>query len=290
MKILICTFSGTGNTFLTADFIAMSLSDRGMDVEQIKIEDVFRKGAMPDTNGVDHILIGYPIHAFNAPKIVVDFVKMLPSGNGQEVSIFKTSGEPFYFNNSSSHPLIKVLKPKGYVFITETHILMPYNVMFRYPDTLVKQMYLLMQDMAVNFTEDVLNGTGEMISYTIINRIFSFIFRIQWPGARFNGRFYSCIHKKCTLCMKCVKNCPANNIRVENEKIRFDGKCLMCMRCVQNCPYDAINIGILRWWAVRGIYNYDQLMAEDSIPSDYINENTKGYFRLFRRFFKKQHD
>jgi len=287
MRVVIYTFSGTGNTFLTADFIAMSLSDSGVDIGQIRIEDVFLKGTIPVTDGVDHILIGYPIHAFNAPKIVVDFAKMLPSGNGKQVSIFKTSGEPFFFNNSSSHPLIKVMKSKGYKFMTETHLLMPYNVMFRYPDALVKQMYLLMQDMVGKFTEDVLNGTGEMISYTMFNRIFSFIFRIQWPGARFNGRFYSCNHKKCTLCLKCVKNCPSNNIRVQNKKIRFDGKCMMCMRCVQNCPHDAINIGILRWWAVRGIYNYNQLMAEDSIPSDYINENTKGYFRLFKRFFKK---
>ena len=287
MKILIFTFSGTGNTFLAADYIGGALKENGICIDMLKIEDIVNSTENLKLNESSHILIGYPIHAFNSPKIVMDFVKKLPSSNGQKVSIFKTSGEPFFFNNSSSHLLIKQLKLKGYDILIETHFLMPYNIMFRYPDALVKQMYTLMQQMAKKYADDVISEKRGVISYTMLNRIISFIFRIQWGGARLNGRFYSCRHKKCTLCMKCVNNCPSQNITVENGKIRFNGKCLMCMRCVQNCSFNAINIGILRFWAVRGKYNFESLSSDKFISENYIDENTRGYFKLFRHFFIK---
>ncbi len=159
--------------------------------------------------------------------------------------------------------------------------------MFRYPGALVKQMYTLMQQMAKKYADDVISEKREVIPYTVLNRIISFIFRIQWGGARLNGRFYSCRHKKCTLCMECVNNCPSQNITVKNGKIRFNGKCLMCMRCVQNCSFNAINIGILRFWAVRGKYDFESLSSDESVSSNYINENTHGYFKLFQSFFNK---
>lgn len=287
MKILIYTFSGTGNTFLTADYIAGALREKGVSVDLFKIEDIINNDENIKLDGVSHILIGYPIHAFNSPKIVVDFSKKLPSSSGQKVSIFKTSGEPFFFNNSSSHILLKQLRLKGYDFLIETHFLMPYNIMFRYPDSLVKQMFILMQQMAGKYADDIISEKGEGISYTMLNKLVSFVLRIQWGGARLNGRLYSCKHKKCTLCMKCVNNCPSQNIRVENGRIRFDGKCLMCMRCVQNCNFNAINIGILRFWAVRGKYDFESISTDELVSSKYINENTHGYFKLFRRYFIK---
>jgi len=285
MKAIIYTFSGTGNTFLTSDFIADELRKLDYEVMQCKIEESVHDNLFPELKNTDHVIIGYPIHAFNAPKIVVEFVKKLPSGNGKKVSIFKTSGEPFSINNSSSHLLIKQLSLKGYKYMVETHFLMPYNIMFRYPVSLVKQMYILMQDMSKQFALNIAGNTQNIIRYTMFNRIVSYIFRIQWGGARFNGRFYSCRHDKCIMCKKCVNDCPSNNIRVANGKIRFDGKCLMCMRCVQNCPVDAINIGILRFWAVRGKYNFKKIASDDSIPSEFINKKTTGYFRLFKSFF-----
>lgn len=287
MKISIYTFSGTGNTFLAAEFIAESLSAENVSISRYRIEDVILNRVISDTTGVDHIIIGYPIHAFNVPRIVVDFAKALPLGNGTKVSIFKTSGEPFFFNNSSSHQLIKVLNKKGYKCMMETHLLMPYNIMFRYPDSLAKQMYFKTKEMSKEFAFGIINGNHGMIPYNTFNKIISFILRIQWGGARFNGRLYSCNHKKCTVCLKCVRNCPSQNIRLRSGKIHFDGKCLMCMRCVQNCPHDAINIGILRWWAVRGKYDFNALISDESIPLEYVNEKTRGYFRLFGKFFKK---
>ena len=144
MRFLICTLSGTGNTLLTAGFIASALKESGASVIEYDIEAYIQRGEIPDIPSCDHLLIGYPIHAFNTPEHVVGFVSSLPQSKEKPVSFFKTSGEPFRYNNSSSHLVSKILETKGYVSMAEHHFLMPYNVMFRYPDALAKQMYLKM--------------------------------------------------------------------------------------------------------------------------------------------------
>lgn len=284
MKIAVCTFSGTGNTFLTASGITTSIESRGITIRNVNIE---KSGCESDLSDYDHILIGYPIHAFNAPKNVVDFVKNLPESNGKHFSIFKVSGEPFSINNGSSDLILKIMKSKGYIYMVEMHFLMPYNIMFRYPEAVAKQMYLYMMKKADFFVENIICGRQIHIQYTAINQFISFLFRIQWGGARINGRLYTCNMKKCTKCLLCINNCPANNIRFFNDRIRFDGKCLMCMRCVQVCRFSAINIGLLRYWVVRQPYDYSRLSEDNSIPSDYITNEAKGYFRLFKSYFER---
>ena len=286
MKISIYTFSGTGNTYLTADFIARALKTHKAEVSQYKIEEEIRKDMPLDFGAADHILIGYPIYAFNAPEMVVDFIKRFPKSGGKKISIFKTAGEPFYLNRSSSSQMMRLLSKRGYAFMVETLFLMPYNIIFRYPDVLAKQMYLFMQDMAEEFSQKVVSGAKDLIACSVFGKAVSFCLRgIMWGGGKFNGRFYSYNKKKCTMCMKCVRECPTKNISVKDGRLRFDGSCAMCMRCVQRCPTEAINIGFLRFWAVRGRYNFEKLVRDDSIPADFVNRNTRGYFRSFRKFF-----
>ena len=68
MKILICYFSGTGNTQKIVDCYANIFTTQyGDDVTLIRMEDDFKY----DVNDFDLIGIGYPVHAFNAPSIVL---------------------------------------------------------------------------------------------------------------------------------------------------------------------------------------------------------------------------
>ena len=51
--------------------------------------------------------------------------------------------------------------------------------------------------------------------------------------------------KACTVgcigCMKCVKVCPSEAVKVENNLARIDPeKCTACGECVKNCPVGAI--------------------------------------------------
>ncbi|MCM1042623.1 MAG: EFR1 family ferrodoxin [Corallococcus sp.] len=45
---------------------------------------------------------------------------------------------------------------------------------------------------------------------------------------------------KCVRCGKCIKICPAHNIRLENGQITFGGNCIACIGCFHRCPQKAI--------------------------------------------------
>lgn len=281
----IFAFSGTGNTQIVVDNISNELDEKGKDIVQYRIEDSFNINEHITIGKMDVLIIGYPVYAYNAPKIVADFVKRLPQSNDQKVYLFKTSGEPFRFNNYSSYYLIRLLNQKGYKVMLELHILMPYNIIFRYEDSLAKQMYIIMKKRIKILVEDIISEKCQPIKVSLFGRFMSFLFRIQWPGARFNGLLYTIRKKKCIFCMKCIKDCPTKNITIKNNSIRFNSHCIMCMRCVQNCPADAIKIGLIQPWAINGPYNYNRILGDERVEVAFVNKHTKGYFKLFRKYF-----
>ena len=47
---------------------------------------------------------------------------------------------------------------------------------------------------------------------------------------------------KCVGCGICAKNCPTQNIKIEDGKAVSSDKCTMCYRCVNYCPKQAITL------------------------------------------------
>lgn len=287
MKILLYTFTGTGNTELCGNFIADSFKKEGHEVVHFVYDS--DKKFKEDINDYDLIGFGYPIHAFNTPEVFYKFIKSLPKVENKPYFIYKVSGEPFALNNSSSHHFVKVLKKKGYQKIAEKHFLMPYNIIFRYKKEIAKQMYLYLPSLAELFVKEILNNDNELIKYGFWTKAISFLFRIEWIAPRINAPLVSA-NKKCTKCGLCIDKCPTKAIHLNKKgKIRIYGsKCAMCMRCAFNCPSNAIRFGFLNPWKVNGSYHYNSLAKDETVNPDYINKNTKGYFKNFNKYFDKQ--
>ena len=282
---IIYVFSGTYHTLKTAEMIKAHLIAGNVPTTIFEVRQPIDQIPAPQEG--DIVGFGYPVHAFNSPQLFLDFVKKLPAAQLNRAFIFKTSGEPFHINDASSCRLLRMLVKKGYDVMLETHMLMPYNILRRYPDGLVKQMTLYSDAMCQQLALRLLNGERDMIRYTLRHRLASVIFRIEWFGAWFNGLFYSVNMQKCTKCQKCVKTCPACNISFDGERFHFARHCTMCMRCAMYCPTDAMNIGLLQPWKVNGGYAFMRIANDPGVPVDYVNPTTKGYFGLFRRFFRK---
>ncbi len=269
------------------------------DIKGSLISEEF--GIVPDPNSYDIAGFAYPIHAFNAPKFFLRFVKHLPAlsdeKNGMPAFVFKTSGEPFKPNASSSRTLTHILKKKGYQPEFGLHMLMPYNIMFRYPKEMAKQMYLHTDMMSKKLADAVSNEKIKKPRYNPFISIFAFILRIQWFAAWFNGPLHKTNKHKCVGCEICVKNCPTGNIKMvplrkdPNQTIpKMGWKCTMCMNCTMGCPKGAISPGFLTPWKVNPKWNFDQLMADDSISSNWTDSPDAGYFKLFRKYYSKYHD
>lgn len=285
MKFLFCVFSGTGNTMLATNFLATNLKEYGHEVD---IHIVTRPyGQLPDVEQYDIIGLGYPIHAFNAPKIFVDFCHLLPRvSNKKKIFFYKTSGEPFKVNDASSYFIYRHLKKKNYQMILEEHFLMPYNLVFRYKDSLAKQMYLYTKAMAKVMAIKLDKGIEEKPHFNLIFILNALIFHIQWFGAFINGPLMHRKKKRCIKCGLCAKNCPTHNIKMTEEGPKFGWKCSMCMRCAFYCPKDAITIGFLNLWRVNGSYQFDKLLKDENIPSIFVDAKRKGYFKLFRKYYR----
>ena len=73
MKILLLYFTGTYNTLYLTTLIKNHLLVENNKVDVAIISDKLKV----KTDGCDMIGIGYPIHAFNAPKIVEKVIKKL---------------------------------------------------------------------------------------------------------------------------------------------------------------------------------------------------------------------
>lgn len=292
MKAVLYVFSGTGNTRLIADLYKKYLTDYETVIFDIEIQ----KGSAsfvppPNPSEFDLIGFGYPIHGFNAPEITVNFCRALPDTDKtkrKKAFIFKSSGEGHSLNNYSSGLIIKILEKKGFDILCERHYVMPYNMIFRHSPEMVKSEYIYADALVRLNCRDLQNGFRENVHFNPLKAWFVPLLRIEWIYARLQGPFMKVDMHKCIKCMKCVNNCPLNNISFADEKFKFGTNCSLCVRCSFNCPVCAISIGLLNGWRINGSYRIKQTSADKSLRFPFFGENLKGLYRLlYYKYFRR---
>lgn len=285
-KAVLYYFSGTGNTRLCAKYIAKHLNEYGFEVDLFEYKIPLKN--VPNPNDYDYVGIGYPIHAFNVPAAFNKFLKQLPNVKNKKMFIFKTSGEPYHLNDCSSYHFYKKLIKRGYKLIFEEHIILPYNIMFRYKDEVVKQQLLYCEPICQMIAKRISLGEEEKVKYKLRYRLISTLLRIEWIAPCINSWFSSINMKACVDCGTCYNLCPTNAIYKDKKgKLKISSHCSMCMHCTMYCPHDAIKFGILNHWKVNTPYNFKRISNDFTVEDYYINAKTKGYFKLFYPYFQK---
>lgn len=277
-KILIIYYTGTFNTlYLVNQFIFKATS-----YECTKF-DVFNFKKNDDLNIIDYDYIGlfYPIYAFNSPNYFEKIIKQLQIKD-KEYFIIKNSGEPLPINNASSNKIFKILKKNNCQLMFEYHLIMPYYIIFKHDDIMVKQMLKYNND----YLDYIINNFDTRISYNpkFIYKIMAFLGRLQRFGAKVNSKLYHINKRKCNRCLKCVNDCPTKNIFLNKNKIRFKSKCIMCMRCSANCPKNAINIGFLNHWKVNNKYDFKNI-SKNVVENDYFKYCSKRFYKIYHKYY-----
>jgi len=288
VKICIFYFSGTGNTEIITNLLQKELINLNADVIVRKIETIIKKKTQIKTEKYDLIGIGYPIHAFNSPKIVYNFIQQLHNDKGKKAFTFRSSGDPF-LNGGSTKMLRNQLERKGFDVFNENLSIMPTNVFLKFNDNLNKQLYQLAQINLKNLAKDIIKRKVSLqrnnVLLTIISKLFSFM---ETTGAKWLGKYMS-ISDSCIKCFKCVRNCPTGNIIViddgGDDTIKFDRSCNLCMRCIYECPTNAIHFKYFRFFEIKQGYNIKPIISNPNIKGDYLSSNTKGYFKHYADFF-----
>ena len=247
--------------------------------------------SVPDPNDYDAVGFAYPVHGFNAPKIFFDFCKSLPKVQDKKAFIFKTSGEGLSYNNYSSQKMMHVLEKKGFEFLSERHYVMPYNMIFRHSDEMVKSEWIYAKALAKLHSREIISDKKEKVHVNPLKAWFVPLFRIEWLYAQLQGPAMKVDMKKCIKCMKCVKACPYDNIHFDEKhnKFKFGTKCALCVRCSFGCPSCAISIGILNNWRINGSYNIEKTSRDDTVKFPYFTDELKGLHRwLYYSYYRKR--
>ena len=256
MNAIIYVFSGTGNTMRICSLYKKEFEKHGIETTLYSVQSDMSD--FPDPESFDYVGFAYPIHAFNAPKIMLDFARKMKSVPHKQFFILKSSGEPLKINNVSSLRFVSILKRKGFVLQSEYHYVMPYNMIFRHTDYESVKMWQTAKKLCPINAKEVLDGVAHKLSRVFLGRFWAWLFRIEQIAMRINGKFFKVKSDRCILCRKCERACPTRNIRIDEKgKFRFGNDCIMCTRCSFHCPTDAFKIGVLNGWRVNGAYPLD---------------------------------
>lgn len=168
MKVVICYFSGTGNTAKIVNAYIDNFAERGASVDTYTMEDLLLNGLNEEflnkLNDADLLGIAYPVHAFNAPSIVLKFAKSLPHVEKKRIFIVSTSGEPLKLNNISSLKLQSLLKRRNYCVTNEYRYVMPYNIIFRHNDSMAYRMWELAENLIPLDVAEIVDGKQHLDS------------------------------------------------------------------------------------------------------------------------------
>lgn len=282
MRCILIYFTGTFNTrHLTAKLKAR-LDSIGWETTVYEIDPLNNERL--SLSSYDIIGLGYPIHGYCAPWAFLKFIRHQRFKRGQKVFIYKNSGETEHANDASSKYLLRHIRLFGAKADNEYHFLMPYNIHFRFDDTLVNEM--------LRMDDNLLDILVYEVSHGIPNRkpmkpwprfVSAVVSRPQYIGGDVNSFLYKVDSDKCCGCDKCINSCPTKNIyRDAGGNIKFHHHCLMCMRCSFYCPKDAIHIGFLeQWgWKVNGGYDFEKIEAM-KVEKPVITEATTGFFKCY---------
>lgn len=276
MRAVFNVFSGTGNTHKVCHAIMDEWRRQGVECKYVNIQ---KDCEVRDPNAFDRIVIGYPVHAFNAPQPVFDFIKRMPDCAGERlVYLVKTSGEPLRLNDGSCAKVYDLLHKKGYTVAGEYHYVMPYNMIFRHSDGMAARMWQAARRRIPFDAADMLAGKVTKLKKGAAKRLVSFVFRIEHPAMHMIGKGFK-VTPACTGCGKCARGCPQKNITMAGGRPVFGNHCIGCVKCSFGCPEGAIKIGVLNGWRVNGSYNFDGVPATDEEVCRYCH---KSYIRYFR--------
>lgn len=275
MKFIFYVFSGSGNTDKACCELRKKLERGGAECEYRR----FRKGErFPLPQEGDAVVLGYPVHAFNAPEPVTEFVKKLPDGNKNRAYLITTSGEPLTLNDCAFRKVGKILGNSGYDVRGEYRFVMPYNIIFRHSDGMASRLWKVAVTGIARAAEEILTGMTRMTEIGLGKKAVSAVFGIEHLAMPFIGRGFR-VTDECVGCGKCEKICPQANITIKDGKAEFGKNCVGCMGCAFSCPKDAVRTGILNGWRVNGKYDFDAPPVEDDKICKYLGKTYLSYFQ-----------
>ncbi|MDR2973061.1 MAG: EFR1 family ferrodoxin [Bacteroidales bacterium] len=264
-QIQIDYYTGTGGSKLVAEMIAEKLKNNDISVVVNRIIRDKIEGVKENT--ADYYVLVFPIHSFNAPKPIYEWVNHLKGNHCKAAVIAVSGGGDVMSNTASRHKTVKLLKKSGFNVIYEAMVRMPNNWM-KVPN---KEKCISILSKLPNKIEEISQDLiSEKRGRQVIYWIDYLISALGELEKRVTHKFGSRIKvlDTCTGCGLCSKNCCSSNISMENQlptdlhsKPTFGNRCDMCLGCVYNCPQKALQPTYGAFQIDKNGYNLRQMCS-----------------------------
>lgn len=226
-------FTGTGNSLFSAAEIAKSLNCQVTLITKELLDNITFIEA-------DTFVLVLPSYAYGCPKLVKQFCKKI---------IFKCN----YFaalvtagtsSGGTLHQLKRILKRRkvSLDYGTETQSIENFMPIFgkRKSNYVIKRIEYQKQN-----TNSFISAVTQKESIKIkgikpLSAFVSGLFTVALPILSVTIHISK---KRCTNCKICQKVCPANAIKIKNDRVKIKAtKCNQCQACLNVCPNNAITM------------------------------------------------
>ncbi len=240
---MILWYSGCGNSRYVADQLSAGLGDSNM----VFIPEAARNDTPLQFREGEILGIVFPVYSWSVPRLVSDFLRRARlTDRPSYIFAACTCGDQ---TGLTYEHLCKDLRKQGLQLdaffsfqMPETYINLP-GFSLDTPENAKRKIDgtreslrdvigLIKQRVHGNY--DKLRGSKTFLKSNILKPLFY--------GLLITDRKFT-VSDQCIGCGICAKNCPLQNITIENDRPHWNGHCTNCMSCYHRCPKNAINFG-----------------------------------------------
>ena len=243
-NIRIDYYTGTGGSKLVAELLADKLKNENRNIE---VNRIYRNNIAEVENlETDYYILIFPVHSFNAPKPIYEWIEHL-AGNRCQTAVISVSGGGNVISNSACRcKTVKLLKKCNFSVVYEEMVRMPNNWMKAPGKKKCTRILSKLPDKIAKISQTIVAEKRKKKAVYWIDYLISALGEAEKKGTQCFGNGLKVLDA-CTGCGLCSKNCCSSNILMENQtesnvhgNPKFGNHCDMCFGCVYNCPQKAL--------------------------------------------------
>lgn len=232
---MILFFSGTGNSSYVAKALALYTGEK-----IVSMNEGMKSGEGLTLHSETPYLIVAPTYAWRMPRVVEKYLKKCHFTGSDKVYFFLTCGAN---TGNAEHYIENLAQEMELTYMGFSPIVMPDNYIIMYDADSGEKAETMIHNAGLALKEDVEHILEELplpgMRISMKDRLIS---------GPVNAMFYKLFvsdkgfwsSDACVGCGACVKACPLNNIKLEEERPVWQGNCTHCLACISRCPYKAI--------------------------------------------------
>ena len=235
---MVLYFTGTGNSRYLARRIAEGLGMPLYDLNAyIKAGD-----AAPVQTGRDVVLVT-PTYAWRIPRVVSEWMGKTELAGAERIWFVMDCGSEI--GNAAKYNR-QLAEQKHLHYMGTAQVVMPENYIAMFNAPQAEQARSIVREAEPKIQNAITHIKAGQEFSAPRNNLYD-----RFMSGPVNPIFYRFFVKAdaftasdaCIGCGKCVRECPLNNIHLEQGKPTWGKNCIHCMACICYCPKEAIEYG-----------------------------------------------